>query len=98
MSAVDNPILTIDGLSVKLPKGADRSHALGGVSMAIAANEIVCVVGESGSGKSVMANAIMRLLPGEVAIDGGRVLFEGKDLASASAMPRCARCAAPASR
>jgi peptide/nickel transport system ATP-binding protein len=52
--------------------------------MAIAANEIVCVVGESGSGKSVMANAIMRLLPGEVAIDGGRVLFEGKDLASAS--------------
>ncbi|WP_441231835.1 ABC transporter ATP-binding protein [Tardiphaga sp. 215_C5_N2_1] len=84
MSAVDNPILTIDGLSVKLPKGADRSHALGGVSMAIAANEIVCVVGESGSGKSVMANAIMRLLPGEVAIDGGRVLFEGKDLASAS--------------
>jgi peptide/nickel transport system ATP-binding protein len=84
MSAVDNPILTIDGLSVKLPKGADRSHALGGVSMAIAANEIVCVVGESGSGKSVLANAIMRLLPGEVAIDGGRVLFEGKDLASAS--------------
>ncbi|WP_441276583.1 ABC transporter ATP-binding protein [Tardiphaga sp. 172_B4_N1_3] len=84
MSAVDNPILTIDGLSVKLPKGADRSHALNGVSMAIAANEIVCVVGESGSGKSVMANAIMRLLPGEVAIDGGRVLFEGKDLASAS--------------
>ncbi|MGM4967226.1 ABC transporter ATP-binding protein [Tardiphaga sp. 1201_B9_N1_1] len=84
MSAVDNPILTIDGLSVKLPKGADRSHALGGVSMAISANEIVCVVGESGSGKSVMANAIMRLLPGEVAIDGGRVLFEGKDLASAS--------------
>jgi peptide/nickel transport system ATP-binding protein len=84
MSAVDNPILTIEGLSVRLPKGADRSHALGGVSMAIAANEIVCVVGESGSGKSVMANAIMRLLPGEVAIDGGRVLFEGKDLASAS--------------
>jgi peptide/nickel transport system ATP-binding protein len=84
MSAVDNPILTIDGLSVKLPKGADRSHALNGVSLAIAANEIVCVVGESGSGKSVMANAIMRLLPGEVAIDGGRVLFEGKDLASAS--------------
>ncbi|MGM4893306.1 ABC transporter ATP-binding protein [Tardiphaga sp. 839_C3_N1_4] len=84
MSAVDNPILTIDGLSVKLPKGADRSHALDGVSMAISANEIVCVVGESGSGKSVMANAIMRLLPGEVAIDGGRVLFEGKDLASAS--------------
>jgi peptide/nickel transport system ATP-binding protein len=84
MSAPDNAILTIDGLSVRLPAGADRSHALGGVSLTIAANEIVCVVGESGSGKSIMANAIMQLLPGEVRIDGGRVLFEGKDLASAS--------------
>ncbi len=77
-------ILTVENLSVKLPKGADRTHALGGVSLSIAANEIVCVVGESGSGKSVMANAVMRLLPPEVAIDGGRVLFEDKDLASAS--------------
>ncbi|UGV27587.1 ABC transporter ATP-binding protein [Rhodopseudomonas boonkerdii] len=77
-------ILTIENLSVRLPKGADRTHALGGVSLSIAADEIVCVVGESGSGKSVMANAVMRLLPPEVAIDGGRVLFEGKDLASAS--------------
>ena len=77
-------ILTIENLSVQLPKGADRTHALGGVSLSIAADEIVCVVGESGSGKSVMANAVMRLLPPEVAIDGGRVLFEGKDLASAS--------------
>ncbi len=77
-------ILTVENLSVKLPKGADRTHALGGVSLSIAANEIVCVVGEFGSGKSVMANAVMRLLPPEVAIDGGRVLFEDKDLASAS--------------
>ncbi|QUS41079.1 ABC transporter ATP-binding protein [Tardiphaga alba] len=81
---MSNIILTVEDLSVKLPKGADRPHALGGVSLSIAADEIVCVVGESGSGKSVMANAVMRLLPPEVAIDGGRVLFEGKDLASAS--------------
>jgi peptide/nickel transport system ATP-binding protein len=80
---MSDPILTIDGLSVKLPKGADRLHAVSGVSLTINASEIVCVVGESGSGKSVMSNAIMRLLPGEVSIDGGRVLFEGKDLASA---------------
>jgi len=31
-----------------------------------------------------MANAIMRLLPNDVAIDGGRVMFEGGDLASAT--------------
>jgi peptide/nickel transport system ATP-binding protein len=74
------PILSVEGLNVCLPKGADRSHALTDVSLAIAANEILCIVGESGSGKSMMANAIMRLLPDGVAIDGGRVLFEGRDL------------------
>jgi len=77
-------ILTIDNLSVRLPDGADRSHALQGVSLSIAANEILCVVGESGSGKSIMANAIMQLLPRDVEIDGGRVMFEGRDLASAT--------------
>ena len=73
-------ILSLDRLSVRLPRGADRTHALGDVSLEIASNEILCVVGESGSGKSMMANAVMRLLPNEVTIDGGRVLFEGRDL------------------
>jgi len=77
-------ILTIEGLGVRLPAGADRSHAVSGASLTIAANEILCVVGESGSGKSVMANAIMRLLPNEVSIDAGRVMFEGRDLAAAT--------------
>ncbi len=84
MTAAAPPILTIEGLGVRLPDGADRSHAVVGASLAIAANEILCVVGESGSGKSVMANAIMRLLPNEVSIDAGRVMFEGRDLASAT--------------
>src|SRR5712675_317020 len=80
----DNTILTLEHLGVRLPKGADRPHALSDVSLSIEPDEILCVVGESGSGKSMMANAIMRLLPNEVTIDGGRVMFEGKDLASAS--------------
>jgi peptide/nickel transport system ATP-binding protein len=77
-------ILTLDRLSVRLPKGADRPHALLEVSLQVAPNEILCVVGESGSGKSMMANAIMRLLPNEVAIDDGRMLFEGRDLCATS--------------
>jgi peptide/nickel transport system ATP-binding protein len=84
MSEAPDAILTIDRLSVRLPAGADRPHALSDVSLSVAANEILCVVGESGSGKSIMANAIMRLLPNEVAIDGGRVMFEGRDLATAT--------------
>jgi peptide/nickel transport system ATP-binding protein len=84
MSAPENAVLTLERLSVRLPAGADRPHALSDVSLAIAANEILCVVGESGSGKSIMANAIMRLLPKEIAIDGGSVHFEGRDLATAT--------------
>jgi peptide/nickel transport system ATP-binding protein len=84
MTEPEAAVLTLDGLSVSLPAGADRSHALSNVSLAIAGNEILCVVGESGSGKSMMANAIMQLLPSGVALDGGRVLFEGQDLATAT--------------
>jgi peptide/nickel transport system ATP-binding protein len=75
-----SPVLTVEALSVRLPKGADRPHAMKDVSFAIASGEILCVVGESGSGKSMTANAVMRLLPGGVDIDGGAVLFDGKDL------------------
>src|SRR3954453_8651208 len=32
----------------------------------------------------MMANAVMRLLPNEVTIDHGRIMFEGRDLASAT--------------
>jgi peptide/nickel transport system ATP-binding protein len=85
MSEVSSAILTLEGLGVRLPPGADRPHALSGVSLSIAANEILCVVGESGSGKSMTASAIMQLLPNGVSIDGGRVMFEGRDLAAATA-------------
>jgi peptide/nickel transport system ATP-binding protein len=85
MNETSAAILTLDGLGVRLPTGADRPQALSGVSLSVSANEILCVVGESGSGKSMMANAIMRLLPEGVSIDAGRVMFEGRDLAAASA-------------
>ena len=77
-------ILTLDAVSVSLPRNADRPHAMSEVSLSLSANEILCVVGESGSGKSMTANAVMRLLPPGVAIDSGRILFEGRDLAGLS--------------
>ncbi|MGJ4996171.1 ABC transporter ATP-binding protein [Bradyrhizobium sp. HKCCYLS3077] len=82
---MSEPILTVDRLSVRLPKGADRTHAISELSLSVAENEIVCIVGESGSGKSMMANAVMRLLPDNVSIDGGRILFAGRDLCTTPA-------------
>ncbi|MCA6106817.1 ABC transporter ATP-binding protein [Bradyrhizobium cenepequi] len=80
---MSDAILSLEHLSVRLPEGADRPYALSDVSLSIASNEILCVVGESGSGKSMMANAIMRLLPNEVRIEHGRMLFEDRDLCAA---------------
>ncbi|MGS1011458.1 ABC transporter ATP-binding protein [Achromobacter anxifer] len=73
-------LLRIQNLTVDLPPGADRPHALKDLSLNISAGEIVCVVGESGSGKSLTAGAILGLLPQDVRASGGQVLWEGQDL------------------
>ena len=73
-------VLSLDGLTVRLPKGADRPHALSDVSLSIASNEILCVVGESGSGKTVSAMSILRLLPNSASHPTGEILFEGSDI------------------
>jgi peptide/nickel transport system ATP-binding protein len=73
-------LLAIEGLSLALPQGADRSYAVDGVSLTVAANEIVCLVGESGSGKSMIAHAILGLLPPKVRAEAGSIGFGGRDL------------------
>src|SRR6187549_757575 len=79
------PVLQVDGLTVRLPAGADRVNAVENVSFSVAPGEIVCVVGESGSGKSVTAHAIMGLLPpGQLSVAAGRVLLEGGELLTKS--------------
>jgi len=80
------PILVIDNLHVALPTGGDRSHAVHGVSLSIAPGKTVCVVGESGSGKSVMATAVMGLLPRELKPSQGRITLQGESLLDASAL------------
>src|SRR5437588_9493392 len=75
------PVLDVQGLTVRLPLGADRVNAVENVSFAVAPGEIVCVVGESGSGKSVTAHAVMGLLPpGQLTATAGRALLDGDDL------------------
>ncbi|MBP0650339.1 ATP-binding cassette domain-containing protein, partial [Mycobacterium tuberculosis] len=73
-------LLDIRGLSIPLPGGADRRHAVSDLSLGLRRGEVVCVVGESGSGKSLTALAAMGLLPRNFARPTGQVLFEGRDL------------------
>src|SRR5690606_8413704 len=72
-------------LTIDLPKGTDRPHAVSNLSMELRANEVVCIIGESGSGKSMTARAIMGLLPApHVRASSGCILFKGRDLLAAT--------------
>ena len=44
-------VLRIEGLAIKLPKGADRKLAVEGIDLELAAGQTLCVVGESGNGR-----------------------------------------------
>jgi peptide/nickel transport system ATP-binding protein len=79
------PILQINGLTVRLPAGADRENAIEDISLYLQPGETLCLVGESGSGKSVTAHAVMGLLPRKqlVAV-AGNVLLQGEDLLKAT--------------
>jgi peptide/nickel transport system ATP-binding protein len=76
--------LRIEDLSVRLPAGADRKHAVTAVTLEVQAGEVLCLVGESGSGKSIIAHTVMGLLPGNVRATAGRVLLAGEDLLRAT--------------
>ncbi|PZP94457.1 MAG: microcin ABC transporter ATP-binding protein [Variovorax paradoxus] len=81
MEKMELPVLDIQGLDIRLPRGADRELAVQGASLQLLAGQTLCVVGESGSGKSMIANAIMGLLPRpHVEPVAGKILFDGKDL------------------
>jgi len=78
------PTLRISGLTVDLPAGGDRPHAIRDVSLTIDPGQTLCVVGESGSGKSVTATAVMGLLPREVRVSAGAIELRGESLLAAS--------------
>ncbi len=74
------PVLAIHDLSVRLPAGADRPFAVRNLSLELFRDEVLCIVGESGSGKSVTASSILRLLPPQLAVEGGSIVYGERDL------------------
>jgi putative ABC transport system ATP-binding protein len=61
-------------------EGVEQRNVLDGVSVEIIEGEFVAVMGPSGSGKSTL----MFALSGTDSVDGGTVVFDGKDLSAAS--------------
>lgn len=72
------PLLRLSGLTVRYGSG---SRALTGVSLDLAAGEIVAILGPNGAGKTTALRAVSGLLQfhcGEV--EAGDVTLEGKAL------------------
>ncbi len=76
-------LLSVEDLRVSFTTYGRRSEVLHGVCLQVPEGAQVALVGESGSGKSVTMKTIMGILPQPPArIEGGRILFDGRDLLS----------------
>ncbi|VVB71948.1 Trehalose/maltose import ATP-binding protein MalK [uncultured archaeon] len=72
-------ILKVEGLSVSFPTTLGSVMAAQDISFDLWEKEILALVGETGCGKSVLASAILRLLPGNAVVSGS-VVFGDRDL------------------
>jgi oligopeptide/dipeptide ABC transporter ATP-binding protein len=75
------PLLDIRDLSVSFGTYQGRARVLDRASLTVNQGEIMGLVGESGCGKSVLSRSVLRIIPSPPGrIDGGEILFEGRDL------------------
>ncbi|MDQ4213832.1 ABC transporter ATP-binding protein [Microbacterium capsulatum] len=78
-------LLRVEDLRVRVDARRGTSFPVDGIGFEIGRGETLGLVGESGSGKSLTAMSIIRLLPTRaVRMDGGRILFDGEDMAGIS--------------
>ena len=79
------PLLAVDDLHVEFHTRDGVARVLNGVSFHVDAGETLAILGESGSGKSVTAQAVMGILDSPPAhVRSGRILYQGRDLLTAS--------------
>ncbi len=85
MSEEKKTILNVEDLTVAFnmyQKGSFRKtdlEVIHQLSIDVKEGEIVAVVGSSGSGKSLLAHAVLHILPGNAKVNG-KIEFEGKEL------------------
>ncbi|MFI2754168.1 ABC transporter ATP-binding protein [Cellulomonas sp. P22] len=71
-------VVEIQDLRVTFATDGGDVPAVAGVSLHVAAGEVLAIVGESGSGKTVTARSVLGLLPATATVDGA-VLLTRKD-------------------
>lgn len=73
-------ILEVQDLKTYFTITKGKVKAVDGVSFVLNKGESIGLVGESGCGKTTTALSIIKLLPEEGRVEGGKILFEGKDI------------------
>ncbi len=71
--------LAIEMLSAISLRDGDKP-LLRRVSLTVDNGEVHGLVGESGAGKSTIAKAVLGIIPSQVKVTGGSIVFEGRDL------------------
>ncbi len=72
--------LEVKDLVISFRTQAGKVQAVRDVSFDLYKGETLAIVGESGSGKSVTNRAIMGILANNAIVEGGEILYDGKDL------------------
>lgn len=78
------PLLAVNELKTYFHTENGVTRSVDGVSFEIKPGEVLGIVGESGSGKSVTSFSVMGLIDEPGRIEGGSILFEGRDLTKLS--------------
>lgn len=72
--------LEVKNLIISFRTQGGKVQAVRNVSFDLYKGETLAIVGESGSGKSVTSRAVMGILAGNAIVEGGEILYDGKDL------------------
>ncbi len=73
-------ILEVNNLKISFRTQGGTLKAVRNISFDLERGDTLAIVGESGSGKSVTSKAILGILAGNSIIEGGEILYDGKDL------------------
>ena len=73
-------ILDVKNLKISFRTTGGTVKAVRDISFKLPRGKTLAIVGESGSGKSVTSKAILGILAGNSIIEGGEILYDGKDL------------------
>jgi peptide/nickel transport system ATP-binding protein len=77
---VGEPLLRVNNLRLYYSTMRGLVRAVDLVSFEVGNLETLAIVGESGSGKSSTAHAIIRILPRNVAVLNGSIVFDGVEI------------------